>query len=291
MTRVKYDEESWQGLRTLIELDLADTAESLGDSLKIIGRGERFIISGMDCILHGRLDWASRCFERALEWVYGDVGPPGPVRRETIVTPQERQILPDGTQIVSQSVSFGLDEFEDAGRWRKTALCKWLHRAEHEASSFEKSAELYDRFYSVVRPREVDGGSLDRICPVFEHAGREDLVLDYLERRWKKFKAPQKPTQVRNGWRMAWVLVKHRTEGFWSEQEVAQAFESLFRANMDMWFDGGRWEEMALWTKRALWNPGSPHNPPPYECLRRCFEYVRDLEGKPLKAPPIAPGT
>jgi len=264
--------------RDLMEHLLNEGTDRLESELQVIGRGEQFGRFGIQSFVFGQDDLARRLLRQAKIWMSEKVEPEGALQYEKTrieeAAPPPIQ-LPENGSIVSHVITLGFGPFEDAQRWLSYALCSWLLDRVHDADSFRRSADLEDRHYRETKDDSASfHSSLDGACPVFHHAGLDELCLEYLSRS-PRFTPPEKPTSVKTERSMAYILSRHRLEGFWSKEQVDRAMSTFLKINVPKW-TRGHWDRLALWMKIAFWREGQKH-PTSQEALLKCYDYLPDV--------------
>lgn len=238
----------------------------------VIGRAEVLLRDAiMLCLRHDDAS-ARRCLDRCHAWIYGEIGPPGELQRETIVRQLPTELTDEGDVIIRSEISLGFDAFGESVRWRSAALCRWLRDGVHDAELWQRSAREAERHYRE-HPQELsDGSALSFLSSAYVMSGNYEACIKLLEGQ-TKFPVPENgSTNVRSPRGMSYIVASHSLGGGWTHEELAKSYKSFFRRYMLECANGGQLEEIAQWMKLAFWREAGDLSPE--MALRKVMDYL-----------------
>jgi len=234
---------------------------------------------GVYSVLLGLPGLARRCFEAALPYLLRDVGPGGAPESPTRFVPASSEALHELSEelggnvpVVGGGMIIGWDALAKSDTWLYVALCRWFLEQKHDGESLKRASDELHRAFWQDHPEAQDLLTMDRIGALFHAAGEDQRLLECLA-QCRRFKPPDKAASVRARRAMAYVLARHRLEHFWSDDQVAHAWQVFLTMNVPWLLDNGPIQELALWMKLAFWDQAKPR-PTPNEALLRVYDFL-----------------
>ncbi|MBI1336963.1 MAG: hypothetical protein GC164_08380 [Phycisphaera sp.] len=225
---------------------------------------------GIEYLLWDLPDLARRCLEKGEFWMSGRAAPWEPEEIPEASPEPPVEVEAGGVKAVAYSPSMPDGAYGAASLQESRAVCHWLLHNEEAPECNRRAMELYEKAFHLGpddHPR-----SLDVLGLACYQAGADQRGLAWYT-RFPKFKPPTDPRRVRSKRAMAWVLMRHRSEGFWTGDQVRQAFRGFLPGLVVDAYENGYWEDLATWMKLAYWIPGQT-TPSPSQILQSMYRYV-----------------
>jgi hypothetical protein len=144
--------------------------------------------------------------------------------------------------------------FLKASRFETLALCVWLRTGHHDVDALQKAVHHWNEYFETHPASVADPYVLGLHSSTYLDAGLHHDLLRWIKRNQKILLA--KPvSKIKSELGVAGAVALHKSEGTYSEAEIARAIHKLLDGEMNDWLTTGQQLKAVRWLKLAYWRP------------------------------------